>query len=409
MIHNLVCEFADRFADCPQAAVSKPAWAALKQSGTELWLDTGDIAEAGTLWAAEFSGLTTNNTWLNVEVQKGIYDELIAAVAQRLKNHVDGRQLEREIAFVLNAVHGLRLVRRFGCKVSVELHTDLAHDIQGTLDYAARFRALGSEQFIIKVPMTPAGLIAVRRLSAAGTPVNLTVGFSARQNFLAAMLARPSYVNVFVGRIAAFLDASQLAPGIPVAVYTTLASQHAIREAQQLCGAHVRQIAASMRAIELIPALAGVDVHTINTTIAQQFANDYRGEAFAARVSSKLPPPPFPVATDGPDLRVLWEIPESFRRATLQLSSMADDKLSPETIRDTFAVAGHADFLPNWTMEDQQQAQDDGVVPKWSNWCQRSTSNQIGLDALMGLSVLMAFVKDQAAMDERIRSLITSN
>ena len=33
-----------------------------------------------------------------------------------------------EIAFILSAYHGLKLVKKFGGKVSVELHTALSHD-----------------------------------------------------------------------------------------------------------------------------------------------------------------------------------------------------------------------------------------------------------------------------------------
>ena len=36
----------------------------------------------------------------------------------------------KEIAFMLNARHGLRLASKFGGFVSVELHTDTAHDIK---------------------------------------------------------------------------------------------------------------------------------------------------------------------------------------------------------------------------------------------------------------------------------------
>ncbi|MBN2764675.1 MAG: hypothetical protein JXR41_16395, partial [Bacteroidales bacterium] len=51
-----------------------PFWQALRDTGTELWLDTGDIEEAEANWSGEMSALTTNNTLLNNEIQKGIYD-----------------------------------------------------------------------------------------------------------------------------------------------------------------------------------------------------------------------------------------------------------------------------------------------------------------------------------------------
>ena len=54
-----------------------PFWASLRETGTELWLDTGDIEEAEANWTSEMSALTTNNTLLNNEIQKGIYDVFI--------------------------------------------------------------------------------------------------------------------------------------------------------------------------------------------------------------------------------------------------------------------------------------------------------------------------------------------
>ncbi len=43
-----------------------------------------------------------------------------------------------EIAFILKAMHGLKLAETFRGKVSVELHTDMAHDIDRLVCYADR-------------------------------------------------------------------------------------------------------------------------------------------------------------------------------------------------------------------------------------------------------------------------------
>ena len=58
-----------------------PLWAAVAKTGTSLWLDTGDVDAARELWVRDFVALTTNNTLLNKEVQKGIYDQLVPAAA----------------------------------------------------------------------------------------------------------------------------------------------------------------------------------------------------------------------------------------------------------------------------------------------------------------------------------------
>ena len=57
---------------------SDPFWESLINTGTELWLDTGDMEEAEANWSAEMSALTTNNSLLNNEIQKGIYDIFIS-------------------------------------------------------------------------------------------------------------------------------------------------------------------------------------------------------------------------------------------------------------------------------------------------------------------------------------------
>ena len=69
--------------------------------------------EAAELWCSSFAALTTNNSLLNKEVQKGIYDDLIKEVAAVTKD-LPQQQRVIEIAFVLNARHGLRLASRFG-------------------------------------------------------------------------------------------------------------------------------------------------------------------------------------------------------------------------------------------------------------------------------------------------------
>ena len=101
-----------------------PFWQALVESGTELWLDTGDIDEAEANWSGEMSALTTNNTLLNNEIQKGIYDVFISE-ARHIVHELPLEARVKEIAFMLNARHGLRLASKFGGYVSVELHTDI--------------------------------------------------------------------------------------------------------------------------------------------------------------------------------------------------------------------------------------------------------------------------------------------
>lgn len=64
----------------------------------------------------------------------------------------------------------------------------------------ARLVTSWADNIIAKVPCTPAGLAAVRRLSQEGIRTNVTLIFSANQGLLA-MKAGATYVSPFIGRL----------------------------------------------------------------------------------------------------------------------------------------------------------------------------------------------------------------
>lgn len=59
---------------------------------------------------------------------------------------------------------------------------------------------INNKNLVIKIPMTPAGLGAVKQLSAKGIKTNVTLIFSAAQALLAAR-AGATYVSPFLGRL----------------------------------------------------------------------------------------------------------------------------------------------------------------------------------------------------------------
>jgi len=402
----MILDAAQRRRETPIEASSHPLWRAVRATGTRLWLDTGDLAEAGRLWRAEFSGLTTNNTLLNREVQKGEYDDLVRALAPELKALPD-EEAVIEAAFVLNAVHGLRLAERFRCKVSVELHTAVSDDVERTVAYARRYHAVAPEAFFVKVPFTAAGLIATRRLSEAQIPVNLTLGFSARQNYAAAALARPRFVNVFLGRLNAFVKESGLGDGRAVGERVTLASQRAVADANAATAATTLQIAASMRSGDQVSALAGVDVFTLPPKVAEEFlAMDPPPDALRSQ-RDVLPEVHWaPGAAESLDLAVLDETPQAFRSAVLVLARKDFSVLTPESVREYFAERRFGGFLADWSEADRHQARAEGKIPRLSAWRARLETREITLDALMNLAGRMAFESDQAEMDRRIAGLL---
>lgn len=407
-VHELVRRgFRRTFGQPAVKAESDSEWAKIRATGTRLWLDTGDIAEAEKLWVTEFEALTTNNTLLNKEVQKGIYDELVreaAAVVRRASPGISAQDLVLEIAFVLNACHALRLVEKFDARVSVELHTDLAGDVAHTVAYGKRYFAICPERFYVKVPFTPAGLLGARQLRLAGVPLNFTLGFSARQNYLAALLTQPQYVNVFMGRLNSFVADNKLGSGENVGERATLATQREINALRDRTP--TRLIGASVRTGQQVADCAGVDVLTMPTKAAAEFRAKPPATV-RSRVADTLDVPlAAGVTLDQFDGASLWDVPEKFRGAVAKLLAGNLDALTPEIVQAHFAAANLPGFLPRWSDSDIALATKDGKIPVLAHWQSRLRDGSVGLDALMNLSALQSFVTDQRALDARVKSLV---
>jgi transaldolase len=75
----------------------------------------------------------------------------------------------------------------------------LATDLDGMLEQARRLADL-APNVVVKVPLTPAGLMAVRVLAQEDIDTNVTLCFSAAQALLAAK-AGASFISPFVGRV----------------------------------------------------------------------------------------------------------------------------------------------------------------------------------------------------------------
>jgi transaldolase len=401
--------FTHQFGKPAVAAKDDPEWRKLRDTGTRLWLDTGDIDEAGKLWNSSFDALTTNNTLLNKEIQKGIYDDLVAKAARVVLDaapKISEQDLVLEIAFFLNAHHALRLVDRFDANVSVELHTDLSNDVDRTVAYGKRYFAICPERFYVKVPLTPAGYLGARKLVQAGIPINFTLGFSARHNYVAALLTKPDYVNVFLGRLNSVVADNKLGDGHNVGEKATLATQRELLDLRKTGRVKTKLIAASIRSGEQIGALAGVDVFTMPTKAAAE----YRAKPLPKVTSQVANNPDVPLASGVTlaqfNAETLWTVPQKFKDAVDQLLEQNLDALQPADLQTHFEKSGFPDFLPRWSAADTQTATKDGKVPVYATWKDRLAGGKVGLDALMNLSAFYSFATDQKALDDRIRSLL---
>jgi transaldolase len=387
---------------------SNPLWQRLSQLGSELWLDSGNIRDISQVWTAEFTALTTNNTLLNKEIQSGAYDRTIAQATDVLDDfpQLSPQQRLLEIAFILNARHGLKLVEQFDAMVSVEEHTALAHDVDAAVATGRRYFDICPERFIVKLPLTPAGLLATRRLSDHGVAVNHTLGFSARQAYLAAALGRPRYVNVFLGRLNQLAVDNHLGDGQYVGEKATLAAQAAVRELRQRHNVPTRQIAASFRSGAQVRDLGGVDVLTIPPKVAGEFLELGVGPRDLSDRTQIAYEPHLPPQAAELGFATLWDISAPLRAAVDELAAADLHDMQPRALVKHLAQRSAGDVLVEWSPQQAADSRSQGKIPPLEKWRDLLASGRVGLDAVMNLAGLQSFAQDQQAMDDRVADVL---
>lgn len=376
-----------------------PTLARLTSLGTRLWLDTGRLEEAAPLWTPEFSALTTNNTLANQVVQTGALDTAASEAARRIKDSQPGisdADLVMELGFVVNCHVALRLVRAFDAFVSLELHPSVSTDIERTVDYARRYHAICPERFIIKVPLTPEGYCAIGRLSADGIPINYTLGFSARQNYIAALMSKPAYVNVFLGRLNAVVADNGIGDGVNVGERVTIATQWALRELRREGRSQTLLIAASMRSASQMLDLAGVDVYTIPPKVVTEFLKSGAGpEAIVSRLDTDYPVTLADSAVEE-YVRPLWEITDEVRVLGEAVEGRGAS-MTGEELRQADADT-RAGMFRRYTDAEKTMIRTDGKIPRIAHW----DGCRAPLDDLMAQSALQSFTVDQGELDARL-------
>ena len=383
------------------SAVSDSFWQGLKNTGTELWLDTGDMEEAEKNWSAEMTALTTNNTLVNKEIQKGIYDDFVEQAVEIVKDLPIEEQIV-EIAFILNARHGIRLAKKFGGFVSVELHTNTAYDFDAIVDYGMRYFSICPDQFIVKVPYTATGLLGARRLRELGVKINFTLEFSARQNAMVAAITKPNYCNVFLGRIGAYIKDNELGSGSGAGERTVISTQHIVTELTKNNETPTKLIAASLRNYSQLDSLAGTDVYTMPTKVAADGKINMDGN-FQSKLNEVYP---VDLTDDAASYfpEKLWEVTEK----ELELAKSLDANLpkNENEFIDRVHEAGCGDLFPYLSEKDYKLIYDDGKIPNHQRWAQRIANGELAIDTLLNLAGLASFTADQAALDDRIRRII---
>jgi transaldolase len=298
----------------------------------------------------------------------------------------------KEIAFILNARHGLRLATKFGGLVSVELHTDTAHDIKAIEYYGKRYHEICPDQFIVKVPFTAEGLVGARHLRDAGVRINFTLEFSARQNVIVTKVARPDYLNVFLGRVGAFMADNKLGDGSGAGEKAVISSQNWVTGLS----------AASLRNYNQLELLAGTDVFTMPPKIASAGRKSLVGK-FTSRMHENYKVSIYPSA-EGAHIEKFWEVDDK----VLSLAERLSSKI-PTTSSELVHIAieeGCEDLFPSLTKEEKVSINKDGKIPVYSKWSDKIRDNKIAPDTLLTLAGLGSFTSDQERLDERILSIV---
>lgn len=171
-------------------------------------------------------------------------------------------------AHLVDVADAVRRIAALGPRhISVEVTSPTA---DGMYEEGRRYAAF-APQVVIKVPMTPAGLEAASRLSAAGVRTNVTLVFTVNQALLAAR-AGASFVSLFVGRLD---DVSQDGAGL-------------IRESAEVFRTHgigCEIIAASIRHPRHVidAARAGAHIATVPFKVLEQMIGHPLTESGVAR------------------------------------------------------------------------------------------------------------------------------
>ena len=210
----------------------------IQRLGQSVWYDniSRDLLESGEIAGlvdAGVTGLTSNPTIFEKAISAGaVYDDALAALASQ---GLDANACYEQLAFedIRCAAELLRLAHDasggadgFAC---LEVSPRLAHDTEATVAEALRlFAALDRPNAMIKVPATPEGIPAIRRLIGRGINVNVTLIFSleAHRNVMDAYISGledlaaaggdvssvSSVASFFVSRVDTAVD-SQLSDG----------------------------------------------------------------------------------------------------------------------------------------------------------------------------------------------------
>jgi len=255
----------------------------------------------------------------------------------------------------------------------------------------------------VKVPFTPEGLIGAGRLKEAGVRINFTLEFSARQNVIVTMAARPDYLNVFLGRIGAFIMDNKLGEPSGAGERAVIASQNWVTALSSRNPWQTKLIAASLRHYSQLELLAGTDVFTMPPGVASSGKKSLRGK-FSSRMHETYDVVLFSSAGDA-HIEKFWEVDDKILNLSERLSSNI-----PSSAAELVHIAkeeGCEDVFPSLTRDEKNIIASDGKIPVYSRWAEKIRLGKIAPDTLLTLAGIASFTEDQKMLDERIKGIIS--
>jgi transaldolase len=160
----------------------------LNAAGQSIWLDYIDRTMLGNgeltrrISGEALTGMTSNPTIFEKALSTGTaYDAQLAAAPASMSAWDRFELVETEdVRVACDAFAGVyRDTKGLDGYVSIEVSPGSAHDAQATITEAHRlWKAVARPNVMIKVPGTPEGCIALRRLIADGINVNVTLLFA---------------------------------------------------------------------------------------------------------------------------------------------------------------------------------------------------------------------------------------
>lgn len=161
----------------------------LSNAGVSIWLDdlsrerlrSGKLAQA--VADSSIVGVTTNPTIFAAALSQGDqYEEQVtqlAAAATSVEDAIDALTCA-DVADACDVLADTYAATDgYDGRVSIEVPPRLAHDAQGTVEYARKLHAaIDRPGVLIKIPATEAGLDAITHVVAEGISVNVTLIFA---------------------------------------------------------------------------------------------------------------------------------------------------------------------------------------------------------------------------------------